>query len=57
MASSTYSGTISKWNINDNIISCKPPFDILGDLANPMIKRKLKEIFDYRSKVLSDIFN
>jgi len=40
-----------------DIVSYKPPFGIIGNLANPMIKGKLIEIFDYRSKVLSDIFN
>lgn len=39
-----------------DIVSYKPPLGILGNLANPMIKGKLKEIFDYRSKVLSNIF-
>ena len=39
-----------------DIVSYKPPFGFIGNLANPMIKRKLKEIFDYRTKVLSNIF-
>ena len=39
-----------------DIVSYKPPFGILGNLANPIIKNKLKEIFDYRSKVISNIF-
>ena len=39
-----------------DIVSYKPPFGIIGNLANPMIKGKLREIFDYRCKVLSDIF-
>lgn len=39
-----------------DIVSYKPPFGFFGNLANSMIKEKLKEIFDYRSKVLSDIF-
>ena len=43
-------GTIMK-----DIVSYKPPFGLFGNLTNPMIKWKLKEIFDYRSKVLSDI--
>lgn len=39
-----------------DIVSYKPPFGILGNLLNPIIKSKLKEIFDYRSHVISNIF-
>ena len=40
-----------------DIVSYKPPFGILGSLANKLIiKNKLNEIFDYRTKVLEDIF-
>ncbi len=40
-----------------DIVSYQPPFGILGELANGMIiKRKLREIFDYRQKVLTEIF-
>ncbi|MGB5665278.1 MAG: SRPBCC family protein [Maribacter sp.] len=40
-----------------DIVSYKPPFGILGSLANELIiKRKLREIFDYRTKALSRIF-
>ena len=39
-----------------DIVSYKPPLGILGNLANPMIKGKLREIFDYRCNVLSNIF-
>ena len=40
-----------------DIISYKPPFGFLGSLANElMIKRKLNEIFDYRTTILEKIF-
>lgn len=39
-----------------DIVSYKPHFGFIGNLTNPIIKAKLTEIFDYRSKVLSDIF-
>ena len=40
-----------------DIVSYKPPFGILGNLANKLvIKRKLDEIFNYRTKVLNEIF-
>ena len=40
-----------------DIISYQPPYGLLGKLANKiMIKRKLKEIFNYRTKALQDIF-
>lgn len=45
-----------KGTLMTDIVSYKPPFGFVGNLANGMIKRKLNEIFDYRSKVLSDIF-
>lgn len=38
-----------------DIISYKPPFGFLGNLANRiLIKGKLKQIFDYRFKVLEE---
>jgi ligand-binding SRPBCC domain-containing protein len=41
-----------------DIISYQPPFGIIGALANTiLIKRKLRDIFDYRNKVLKEIFN
>jgi ligand-binding SRPBCC domain-containing protein len=43
--------------IMTDIVSYKPPLGIIGSLTNSMIKNKLTEIFDYRNKVLSDIFN
>lgn len=40
-----------------DIISYRPPFAIIGTIANQLIiKRKLKEIFDHRSEALSSIF-
>ena len=45
-----------KGTIMTDIISYKTPFSIFGNLSYPLIKRKLREIFDYRGKVLSEIF-
>lgn len=40
-----------------DIVSYQPPFGILGDIANSIIiNQKLKEIFDYRQKVLTQLF-
>ena len=40
-----------------DIVSYQPPFGILGNLANRVIiKQKLKEIFDYRQEVLTQLF-
>ena len=40
-----------------DIISYQPPFGALGSLANTiLIKHKLEEIFDYRHKVLNELF-
>ncbi|NQV29933.1 MAG: SRPBCC family protein [Candidatus Marinimicrobia bacterium] len=40
-----------------DIVSYRPPFSLIGALANKfIIKRKLNEIFDHRSKVLKAIF-
>jgi len=40
-----------------DIVSYKPPFGLLGSIANSLfIKTKLTEIFDYRKKVLENIF-
>lgn len=38
-----------------DIVSYKPPFGVIGSLANTMIKGKLTEIFDYRNRVLSEV--
>ncbi len=41
-----------------DIISYKPPFGFLGNIANAvMIKKKLREIFDYRFQVLEERYN
>ena len=40
-----------------DIVSYKPPFGLLGNIANEIIiKQKLKEIFDYRTKALNQLF-
>ena len=40
-----------------DIVSYQPPLGILGSIANRIIiKKKLKEIFDYRLKKLNEIF-
>jgi ligand-binding SRPBCC domain-containing protein len=48
--------TSGKGTLMTDIVSYKPPFGIIGNLANPMIKKKLKEIFDYRTQVISNLF-
>jgi len=50
---STPEGTLMK-----DIISYEPPFGFLGNIANSIIiKKKLEEIFDYRTKVLNELFD
>ncbi|MBI5010466.1 MAG: SRPBCC family protein [Bacteroidia bacterium] len=40
-----------------DIVSYKPPFGILGSIANMLvIRKKIKEIFDYREMVLNSRF-
>lgn len=40
-----------------DIVSYKPPLGYLGDIANKIvIKRKLKEIFDFRERRLEELF-
>jgi len=40
-----------------DIVSYKPPLGFLGSIANSLIiRRKLKEIFDYRTKALDELF-
>ena len=47
----------SKGVLMKDIISYKPPFGFLGAIANALIiKRKLKEIFDYRTKAVEKRF-
>lgn len=41
-----------------DIITYKPPFGILGDIANFLfIKKQLRSIFDYRFKIMDQKFN
>jgi len=41
-----------------DIITYKPPFGILGNLLNSLfIKKQLNAIFDYRKKVMEQLFN
>ena len=40
-----------------DIVSYQPPFGFLGDIANSIIiKSKLNEIFNYRTKVLEELY-
>jgi ligand-binding SRPBCC domain-containing protein len=40
-----------------DIVTYKPPFGFFGNIANSLvIKKKLKEIFNYREKALEEIF-
>ena len=40
-----------------DIVSYQPPFGMVGDMINKfLIQKKLKEIFDYREKVLKQLF-
>lgn len=49
---STPEGTMMK-----DIVSYQPPFGFLGSIANNLIiKKKLEEIFAYRTKVLKELF-
>ena len=49
---STSDGTLMK-----DIVSYQPPLGILGKIANQLIiKKKLEEIFNYRTKVLNKLF-
>lgn len=51
--SPTNKGTLMK-----DIVSYQPPYGILGSIANKLIiKQKLNEIFDYRTKALNEIFS
>ncbi len=41
-----------------DLVTYKPPMGILGKLSNTiLIKKKIRQIFDYREKMLFDIFN
>jgi ligand-binding SRPBCC domain-containing protein len=53
MASSTH----YNWVLMKDIVSYKPPFGLLGCIANTLlIKIKLTEIFDYRTKAFENLF-
>lgn len=40
-----------------DIVSYQPPFGFLGSIANALlIRKKLKQIFDFRTQVLEEIF-
>jgi len=40
-----------------DIVSYKPPFGILGSIANSLfIKKQLEEIFDYRTNAMENVF-
>ncbi len=42
----------------EDIIHYQPPFGFFGDVANKLfIRKKLKEIFDYRKRVIREIFD
>jgi len=44
--------------IMKDIITYIPPFNILGKIANTLfIEKKVNAIFDYRKKILDEIFN
>ena len=46
-----------KGTLMTDIVSYQPPLGLLGSVANTLIiKGKLNEIFDYRTKVLDEIF-
>ncbi len=41
-----------------DIVSYSPPFGFIGAIANALIiRKKIEEIFDYRTKVLEQRFN
>ena len=49
----TENGTLMK-----DIVSYQPPMGVLGNIANSLIiKGKLNEIFEYRTKLVDAIFN
>tara|TARA_R110001583_G_scaffold1026_5_gene8856 strand:- start:690 stop:1145 length:456 start_codon:yes stop_codon:yes gene_type:complete len=48
---------MEKGTLMTDIVSYQPPLGLLGSVANTLIiKGKLKEIFDYRTKALDEIF-
>lgn len=47
----------SKGTLMKDIVSYQPPFGFIGGIANELIiKKKLEEIFNYRTKALNEIF-
>lgn len=40
----------------EDIVRYRLPFEPFGDLAHWYVKRELKYIFDYRQKVIREIF-
>ena len=52
MVESTPKGTLMT-----DIVSYQPPFGFLGNIANALfIRGKLNEIFDYRTKILNELY-
>ena len=48
---------MEKGTLMTDIVSYQPPLGLLGSVANTLIiKGKLNEIFDYRTKALDEIF-
>lgn len=48
---------MEKGTLMTDIVSYQPPLGLLGSVANTLIiKGKLNEIFDYRTKTLDEIF-
>jgi ligand-binding SRPBCC domain-containing protein len=48
---------LPKGTLMKDIVSYQPPFGFLGSIANSfIIKNKLVEIFDHRTKVLKELF-
>jgi hypothetical protein len=42
----------------EDVLDYKLPFGILGKLVHTLyVKNKLKDIFDYRTEVLEELFN
>lgn len=46
-----------EWTRMSDIVSYRPPFGVLGRIANRIIiQKKLEEIFAYRENVLNELF-
>ncbi|MCB9188834.1 MAG: SRPBCC family protein [Flavobacteriales bacterium] len=49
---------VSNGVLMEDIVHYQAPFGFLGDIANKfMIRKKLNEIFDFRRKVIADLFS